>query len=481
MKLRDFQKLNKLFGASMLFPGQVVKVTQPPEPCVKPQPVVKEKRSLSLGGSLFDSVSLIDENILIEGRLEVNDMYVKFYSTKLLWCPSSKLGVVAKRDHDLLQAYEFRLDLRDIQSCAVTSIHDVVSSSDSRISESVSKMEKLNKDMQHQNIIRLSWTNKEFGFSKPPEILLESRECRAIMEDILHAITKEHINTKRHHRLRKVEVAESLTTGCLITGLFCSRDDTTQATPYFDSYDNQVHKSFLKGEINEREACQLRYKNDEAVNSVANSRDWTIVGNLIEPMDIKPPVFANDYPSKIFENRETLALLRDALPDRLKTQNWRVEYDFDRHGVSLKLLYDNVQEIPDTYLFCKTTKGETFGAYCSEAWCKTNSKRFYGTGESFLFAVHEEKLFVHRWTGANDFIMNSSSSHLAMGAGGGFAFCIDEDLDTGTSSACETFGNETPLCQPEFRLAYLEVISFVTDASLHTRERRGSITELFPL
>jgi hypothetical protein len=57
---------------------------------------------------------------------------------------------------------------------------------------------------------------------------------------------------------------------------------------------------------------------------------------------------------------------------------------------------------------------------------------------------------VHRWTGVNNFFVISSPSSLAMGGGAdGFAFQLDDELDTGVSNRSATFNN-APLSSSEF-------------------------------
>ena len=93
---------------------------------------------------------------------------------------------------------------------------------------------------------------------------------------------------------------------------------------------------------------------------------------------------------------------------------------------------------------------DVFGYWASETWCMKKGRSFYGTGDSFLFTFDKtdrHKLHCFRWTKKNSLFMNSSSTHIAVGSGGsGFAICLDDELEKGTSFPCDTYGNEYPLC-----------------------------------
>jgi len=140
------------------------------------------------------------------------------------------------------------------------------------------------------------------------------------------------------------------------------------------------------------------------------------------------------------------------------------------------MLYSRAEEHYDSMLLIKTRNGNIFGSYNTEPWVMTKPRDYYGTGECFLFNVENNELKVHKWSKKDNFIMNSSSSHLGMGGGiKGFAFCLDEDLDNGSASECQTFDLNHPIIpENDFRVAELELITF------YSTTRRASIDILSP-
>ncbi len=74
-----------------------------------------------------------------------------------------------------------------------------------------------------------------------------------------------------------------------------------------------------------------------------------------------------------------------------------------------------------------------------------------------VFSVLPE-LAVYRWTGANHFFVLSNNTHLAMGGGGGgFAFQLDDALDTGVSNVSDTYRNHQLSSSEFFKCLNVEV------------------------
>ncbi len=220
-------------------------------------------------------------------------------------------------------------------------------------------------------------------------------------------------------------------------------------------------------EVNERNESLKTVKNRPRKDSTDSASKKNYVGISTDRV---LPKFDEGSDSRIVENPEMLTDLNMELPDRFRGMMWVRAYDFMAHGASLRMLYQKAAGHHETLMIMQTRDGEIFGAFTTEEWVMTRPREYYGTGESFVFKYRGKELDVFRWSGKNDFIQNSSTTHIGVGAGPkGFCFALDEFLDRGTSAPSETFGLEQPLlASEEFRVAELELYCFVPHS------RRGS-------
>jgi len=110
-------------------------------------------------------------------------------------------------------------------------------------------------------------------------------------------------------------------------------------------------------------------------------------------------------------------------------------------------------------LIIEDTQGNVFGAVTS---CEIRvSESFYGTGESFLFAMNP-KLQIYSWTGENSYFIQGNNESLAIGAGDGrFGLWLDGDLNQGRTQTCKTFGNEALSPDEDFWVKTLECWAFM--------------------
>jgi TLD len=101
--------------------------------------------------------------------------------------------------------------------------------------------------------------------------------------------------------------------------------------------------------------------------------------------------------------------------------------------------------------------GYVFGGYIAHALEK--KAFYYGNGESFVFSLSGSSApQCYKWTGKNDMFMISDSNCFAMGGGGGgFAFQLDDELDTGVSDCSDTYNNGQLSSSEFFKCLNLEV------------------------
>ena len=189
-------------------------------------------------------------------------------------------------------------------------------------------------------------------------------------------------------------------------------------------------------------------------------------------------------PSAIF-SEDTARRLQSALPARLRLRDWKMAYSSKRDGISLRSLYRAASReagakngsSAESLLFVRDSRGNAFGAFATEPW--RVHQRYYGTGESFVFTVHDESssaasektaddakkqndgVVAFRWSQRNDYFMFGRADCAAVGGGNGFALWLDEELLRGNSAPSETFDN--PCLSggvKDFEIVYVELWTF---------------------
>ncbi|RDA93405.1 hypothetical protein CP533_1999 [Ophiocordyceps camponoti-saundersi (nom. inval.)] len=201
--------------------------------------------------------------------------------------------------------------------------------------------------------------------------------------------------------------------------------------------------------------------------------------------------------------------LRAMVPERLRiVEDWRLVYSLERDGASLATLYQRARPYDGCrvgfVLVIKDQEGgpdsvgsmKIFGAYLSEHPHPAPS--YFGNGECFLWRVSalaslppppsSDTTHLTRHTtlaastsgtstpselirfkafpysGLNDCYINCEASFLSVGAGGGhYGLWLDDSLDVGHSSQCDTFGNE-PLSDAGEKFGVLGVELWVLGA-----------------
>ncbi|KAG6057241.1 oxidation resistance protein 1 [Claviceps sp. LM77 group G4] len=175
--------------------------------------------------------------------------------------------------------------------------------------------------------------------------------------------------------------------------------------------------------------------------------------------------------------------IRTMVPERLRiAEDWRLIYSLEQDGASLATLYHKCRVFEGHragfVLVVKDQDGGTFGAYLSEH--PRPSPSYFGNGECFLWKASmlaslplppsadttrltrsttlapqpslESKaptpvdcirFKAFPYSGLNDCYINCEAGFLSVGSGGGhYGLWLDDSLDVGHSSQCDTFGNE---------------------------------------
>lgn len=210
---------------------------------------------------------------------------------------------------------------------------------------------------------------------------------------------------------------------------------------------------------------------------------------------------------------DIVSRLEETLPCPLRGYSWKLLYSLEQHGANLGTFYARTQFDAQTLIVVQTQKDEIFGGFASETWRPSHCE-YYGTGESYLFAVSNldedltrkfggpelvpvvrpvdhsgddgplpkargtvveaanglpEKgvrgIAKYEWSGKNAYFQICTDASIAMGGGGAFGLYIDDDLSKGSTGPSDTFANE-PLCTTaDFDVVNLECWGFTTAQS----------------
>lgn len=165
---------------------------------------------------------------------------------------------------------------------------------------------------------------------------------------------------------------------------------------------------------------------------------------------------------------------RALIPRRIQLYtDWHLLYSLEQHGASLHSLYKHVRSNDQInsrigyLLVIKDRKGGIFGGYANEPFHQTDSRKYYGNGECFLWKVDKVSNVVfdkspsninyqngrkdepklqfrgYRYTGINEFCIYCTNMFLSMGAGNGhYGLWCDDGLMCGVSDPSTTFGND---------------------------------------
>ncbi|KAE9412987.1 hypothetical protein Angca_010141 [Angiostrongylus cantonensis] len=207
------------------------------------------------------------------------------------------------------------------------------------------------------------------------------------------------------------------------------------------------------------------------------NREWEIVTvremcrrlSLDEAEQLEMPIPEGASQSQILDEL-MIRQIMEILPPRAEGYPWMSIYNSEKHGFSLTTLYRKMiefdEDLSPVLLIIRDTREHVFGAVVSGAI--RPSDHYTGTGDSSLLwrflgeVPHTRELRHYKWTGENQFFVNSAKDSLSIGAGGGHCgLWLDADLNHGRSQRCDTFDNE-PLAgeKEDFIVQFIEAFGF---------------------
>ncbi|KAL2530273.1 TLD-domain containing nucleolar protein [Forsythia ovata] len=163
----------------------------------------------------------------------------------------------------------------------------------------------------------------------------------------------------------------------------------------------------------------------------------------------------------LFISPDLYEFFESSLPNIVKGCQWILLYSSVRHGISLRTLIRKSASLSGPCLLITGDKqGAVFGGLLECPLKPTAKRKYQGTNQTFVFTTiyGEPRLF--RPTGANRYFYLCLNDLLALGGGANFGLCLNEDLLSGTSGPCETFGNLCLAHDQEFELKNVELWGF---------------------
>ena len=316
----------------------------------------------------------------------------------------------------------FALDTRDISGCA-----------------SVSRISSRLEDSSPCLLLQIVWKNPDLGFRNEQQVFFE-----VATEDILTLVDAIYSSNKVSTRsatltsgIPALRIIEEVQKSSIIEG-FVSQEISSPSLKTSSSF------SQLLLEESTKTISELSFS-----PSFSNQRVTMIPreSNLVTPDEVYRLV--------------------EFLPERLQGCTWNMIYDFNDHGISLHALFAAAKQHRETMLFVRDVDSkEICGTFTAEPWDPQGRNGFFGTGETFVFRISSAtppEIEVFRWSGVNEFFQTCSTNHLAVGGGGNFALCLDNDLEHCTSGPCLTFDgleNRALSSFQSFRIDALELWCF---------------------
>jgi hypothetical protein len=151
-----------------------------------------------------------------------------------------------------------------------------------------------------------------------------------------------------------------------------------------------------------------------------------------------------------------VTLIREVFPGRFARHDWERLWQLSTDGCSLTLMYDRLARAEPVVMAVRTRSGDVFGAYLSLGI--RNSKRHYGTGETFVFTSQPHfQAFGWKGPASNSFFVSSTPTEISIGGGQTAAIWIGVDMLDGKSEPCATFGSCRLTSTVDFKIADLEV------------------------
>ncbi|XP_071690371.1 uncharacterized protein [Rutidosis leptorrhynchoides] len=244
-----------------------------------------------------------------------------------------------------------------------------------------------------------------------------------------------------------------------------SKDYSWQQIPV-DTYDDAnddsdpLEQRFEQESVKNREVSNTRGDNKDQVSVGRSSSSSEVSDDVSEPNTSMNATIDHTIDSS-FIFPELYQCLQSSIPNIVKGCRWVLLYSTLRHGISLRTLIRKSSDLSGPCLLVTgDTKGAVFGGLLNGPLIPTPKRKYQGTYETFVFTTLYGAPRLFRPTGANRYYYMCLNDMLALGGGGKFALSLDEDLLTGTSGSCDTFGNQCLAHDESFAVKNVELWGF---------------------
>ncbi|XP_047941466.1 oxidation resistance protein 1 isoform X1 [Salvia hispanica] len=242
---------------------------------------------------------------------------------------------------------------------------------------------------------------------------------------------------------------------------FSLKDKPLDRTESYDDFqkENSGHGS-VTSQNPDSFGSQLENSVPDAERSTSSGSSSDTFEDVFTPHSLEKslPSFVDE---SVFISPDLYEFLEASLPNIVKGCQWALLYSTARHGISLNTLIRKSADLNGpSLLITGDKKGAVFGGLFDCPLKATSKRKYQGTNQSFVFTTiyGESRLF--RATGVNRYFYLCLNDLIAFGGGASFALRLNEDLLSGTSGPCETFGNSCLAHDQEFVLKDVELWGF---------------------
>ena len=298
------------------------------------------------------------------------------------------------------------------------------------------------------------------------QLFVSLRQSHPILVKTLFRLSKKSVNETR---LTMEGVAEEALQLCkmILDSAETARNEPPQAKthiPFYEEYyasdrTNLPNNELVKPQLSDAEGDEFSDSSDECPSEEGSAHMLPSLSKSDAPLffgQMKAKVLS--IRSEILTEKMYIAIRRE-LPKIIQLRNWKLVYSPIEHGCSLRTMYRNACDYGVTLLVVKDSQGTVFGGFVSEPWRVT--KRYYGTGESFLFTFKGGSLRAYRPSLLNEYYIISDLQSIMFGAGVRSGLYVAGDLVRGSSGYCDTYGNGELGMTEDFKIVDLELWGFV--------------------